>query len=42
VRSGSLARVRRYGVLVLATAIGVASHPERRVILKSLSEVSWT
>ena len=42
VSSGSLARVLSYGGLVLATAIGVASHPERAAILESLSQVSWT
>ena len=40
--SGSLARVLSYGGLVLATAIGVASHRERHAILESLSQVSWT
>ena len=40
--SGSLARVLSYGGLVLATAMGVASHPERTAILESLSQVSWT
>lgn len=42
VNSGSLARVLSYGGLVLATAIGVASHRERAAILESLSQVSWT
>ena len=35
-------QVLSYGGLVLATALGVALHPQRATILDSLSQVSWT
>jgi len=38
----ALSPVLSYGGLVLATALGVALHPQRATILDSLSQVSWT